>query len=119
MIVSLATGDFVRLGDDYDGDTGVAGALYRFLGAGASVDLGAEDFGDASRWVEVGSVYQWMGTAQSVDLGTTDYTDFELWKKLTPTDLISGSVGYVLLNEIGVALKREGLIGQRPRATTA
>ena len=65
MIVSLTTGDFVLLTEEWDGDAGTAESLYRYLGADATVDLGAENYDDPSRWVEVGGVYQWMGTAQA------------------------------------------------------
>ena len=111
MIELLATGDFVFLTVDWDGDTGTAGSLYKFLGAAATVDLGAENYDDASRWLEVGGVYQWMGTPDSVDLGLEDYTDFEYWKRLSATTLITDSLSYALLSEVGVLLKKEGLTG--------
>ena len=111
MVVSLTTGQFVLLTEDWDGDAGTAESLYRYLGADAAVDLGAENYDDASRWVEVGGVYAWMGTAQSRDLGLEDYTDFEHWKRLTPTTLITDSLSYALLSEIGVLLKKDGLTG--------
>ena len=49
MIVSLPTGAFVRLADDYDGDGGTPGALYRYLGAAdPAIDLGARELRDRS-----------------------------------------------------------------------
>ena len=114
QIVSLTSGAFVGLTDDYDGGQGNAGSIYRFLGATGSVDLGAENFNDPSRWVEVGGVYQWMGTAAlgvGRNLGTEDYTDFEHWKRLSATTLITDSLSYAVLSEVGVALKKEGLTG--------
>ena len=41
------------------------------------------------------------------DLGAEDYTDFELWKELTPTNLITGSLTYAVLGEIGTRLDKE------------
>ena len=111
MIVMLTTGQFVLLTEEWDGDHGTAESLYRYVGADATVDLGAENYDDPTRWVEVGGVYAWMGTAQSRDLGLEDYTDFEHWKRLTPTTLITDSLSYALLSEIGVLLKKDGLTG--------
>ena len=111
MIVSLPAGAFVRLADDFDGD-GTPGALYLYLGAAnPAIDLGAENFATGALWVEVGGTYRWMGTAESRNLGTEDYTDFEHWKRLTATNLITDSLSYALLSEVGVLLKKEGLTG--------
>ena len=52
-----------------------------------------------------------MGTAESQNLGTQVYTDFEHWKRLTATNLITDSLSYALLSEVGVLLKKEGLTG--------
>ena len=51
------------------------------------------------------------GARDRSDLGAEDYTDFEHWKELTPTTLITDSLSYALLSEVGVALKKEGLTG--------
>ena len=77
----LAFGDLVRVADD-DANADVAG-----------------------------KVFQWMGTPQTVDLGATDYADFELWKERTATSLITDSLTYAALSEVGVLMKKEGLTG--------
>ncbi|MGB7817523.1 MAG: hypothetical protein WBL35_02135, partial [Ornithinibacter sp.] len=77
---------------------------YRFTSRSGTqrVDFGdlvrvADDYGtDAS-----GKVFRYMGVAggpgTGIDLGTQDYGDFELWKELSPSVLISSTVGYVVL----------------------
>jgi len=53
--------------------------------------------------------YQWMGSdalGAGIDLGAQDYTDFELWKELTPTNLITESLTYAVLSEVGTALNK-------------
>ncbi|MDA8435110.1 MAG: hypothetical protein M0Z98_03915, partial [Actinomycetales bacterium] len=77
-------------------------------------------FGDRVRVADdadegvAGQTFEWMGTDElgaGVDLGTQDYTDFELWKQLTPTNLVTGSLSYALLGEIGCLMGKEGTTG--------
>ena len=85
----LAFGDRVRVADDYDLD------------------------GDCARR-HAGKLYEWMGTAllgTARDLGAEDYTDFELWKELTPTSLMTDSVAYAVLGEVGTHMGKEGTAG--------
>ncbi|MCH5373492.1 MAG: hypothetical protein JJ992_05915, partial [Planctomycetes bacterium] len=89
---TVAAGDLVRLTDDYSGDGGEAGGLYKFIGTAASgaINLGIEDFTDTARWLRVGGTYQYMGTSTSgaaTDLGAEDYTNFGYWKRLNPANL--------------------------------
>jgi Lipase len=116
QLATLAAGNVVRLTDDYDGDGGTAGSLYKLIGpapAGA-IDLGSEDFTDTGRWVQVGGTYQYMGTSASganADLGAQDYTDFGTWKRLNPANLITDSTVYAALSVVGTVTKKEGLTG--------
>ena len=103
MIVSLTTGDFVRLTDDYDGGTG-----HRRL----HLPLPRRDRERRPRGRELRrSLALGRGRRRlpvdghdgptSRDLGAEDYTDFEHWKELTPTTLITDSLSYALLSEVG------------------
>lgn len=42
-----------------------------------------------------------------IDLAAQDWTDFEFWKELTPTNLITESLTYAVLSEVGTALDKE------------
>src|SRR5262249_51815099 len=46
---ALVTGDHVRVGPTYGG-AGIKGGVYVFKGANGSVDLGAENYLDTTRW---------------------------------------------------------------------
>ena len=51
----------------------------------------------------------WMGTATlglNRDLGAEDYTDFELWKRVTPNNLLTESLTYAVLSEVGMLLDK-------------
>ena len=112
MIVSLTTGDFVRLTDDYDGDTGVAGSLYRFLGAaGERRSRGRE----LRRSVALGRGRRRLPVdghraGPSTSGRPTTRTSSSGRSSRRPT-LITDSLVYALLSEVGVALKKEGLTG--------
>jgi hypothetical protein len=70
----------------------------------------ADDY--ANTKAEPGTIYQFMGaTPISFDLGTTDYLDYAYWKPLSQYTLISDSVIYTALEEIGQKYKKEGLNG--------
>ena len=86
----IAHGEKIALEDDYAGG-GEPGAVYRYLGTGTALDLGAQDYSDTSRWKLLGgaplSVYRFLGAAGAVDLGYEDYSDDSRWA------LIAGIVG--------------------------
>ncbi len=86
----LLFGDRVRVADDWTGTSTVNAALN-----------------------PAGSVFQYMGANTGTgtrDLATQDYSNYELWKQLTPTSLITGSLSYAIVGEIGTAMKKE-LVG--------
>ncbi len=112
--VSLTTGQFVQLTDDFAGSHGIVGALYKYVGPSGMVDVGITNYDDTSMWQQMGNVYQWMGTDQAglgLNLGTQDYSDFEHWKKIDATHEILDSVPYTLLGEVGTRFEKEGLTG--------
>ena len=85
-------GEVVEIADGYAGG-GVAGALYRYLGGNARLDLGTEDYTDTARWARIGgdggAVYQFLGGAATDDLSLENYSDSARWK------LLGGVVGTV------------------------
>ena len=115
QVVTPTPGVLVQLTDDYSGAYGEAGAYYKYLGpANTPINLGIENFADPARWLAEGGTYQFMGTdalGKSLNLGTQDYTDFARWKRLNPRNLISDSVPFTLLSEVGAKFKKEGLTG--------
>ena len=112
---AIATGNLVKLSDDFAGSRGEVGGLYKFLGASGSIDIGIENYDDAARWEQLGGVYQFMGTGvlgKARNLGTEDYANFEHWKRLTPANLITDSFSFALLGEVGTRFQKEGLNGE-------
>ncbi|MDX5318537.1 MAG: hypothetical protein LPK38_04170, partial [Actinomycetes bacterium] len=90
--------------DDYEytANSGVRDLLFgdRVLLPGAGVD-------DDGNPIDI--VVQWMGSdalGLGQDLGSQDYADFELWKELTPTNLITDSMSYAFLGEVGTSLNK-------------
>ncbi|MEW5797300.1 MAG: hypothetical protein AB1772_13220, partial [Candidatus Zixiibacteriota bacterium] len=99
----------VTLSDDYAGGKGLAGSSYMFIGTppSGSVNLGTQDYLDNSNWVEVDGTYQFMGTSTlgtGVNLGVQDYTNYGLWKRLNPSNLITDSTVYAVLDSLGTGL---------------
>ena len=88
----LRLGDVVTVADGH-AKPGVVGATYRYVGSSGRVDLGSQNFTDASRWALVGGtpggVYRYSGAAASLDLNSTDYGNTALWT------LLAGEVGSV------------------------
>ena len=113
-VQTVATGDTVQLGANYDAATDTVGSngpdtqvnpgdvvldgttLYRYVGSSAQVcDLtgdptatAAPNFSDSTTWAQIGgtagAIYQYVGTAGSVDLNNTDYTNTADWQLVQP-----------------------------------
>ena len=100
----------MKLESGYDADKGIAGAVYRYIGApdsgAATHDLSTENYNDLSKWKQVlsggplpdlvrvsadynptlgdaGSVYRYLGPSANLDLGTQDYKNTANWQKIT------------------------------------
>ena len=85
---------------------GTAGATYRYVGAPGSVNLGAQDYTDTSKWVQVGFVtaaapgtsplnvalqagdtvtdaagdaFEYVGPSQTLDINSQNYANTALW----------------------------------------
>jgi len=67
----------------------LAGSTLRYVGPAGRLDLGLEDYRDATRWARIGGtpggLYRWLGTATSLDVNTTDFTDTTLWRAMAGT----------------------------------
>jgi len=65
---------------------GEAGSVYQYLGTRGRVELGVQDYTDASKWKRIGgeadSAYRYIGTTGSLNLGGQDYSDTTKWTKL-------------------------------------
>ena len=78
------------------------------IGFGAQVRV-ADDYNELLG--TPGGLYKYMGTSTSLNLGIQDYTNFELWKLISETNIISDSAIYTGVEELGLALNKEGLNG--------
>src|SRR5206468_6442454 len=89
---ALTTGDTVRLIGGYNGG-GVDGALYKYTGANALLDLGHTDY-STGPWQRV-----------MTDLKAEDYADSARWLKQTTIEAVSvaASVG------VGIGISAGGL----------
>jgi len=110
--VNLYADQTVRVGSGYDSSKGAAGAVYKYVGNNATINLSTANYFDTTKWVRVfsssrdvvdvnGVYYTYVGTPTTLDLGNTDYTDTTIWKpvKLYPGLTIS-SGGGVYVSEI-------------------
>ena len=89
----VTSGENVQLADGYSQTLGVPGAVYRYLGDNARLDLGNTDYTDTNLWAvvagESGGVYRYLGSGASLNLTNLDYTDAATW---LPLGGVPGSV---------------------------
>ncbi|MDP3513146.1 MAG: DUF4347 domain-containing protein, partial [Sulfuritalea sp.] len=87
----LEAGDNVLIADDYDALLGEIGGVYQYLGARGRLELGVQDYTDATKWQritgEAGSAYRYIGagTLSNANLDAQDYADTTKWAKLAGT----------------------------------
>ncbi|MDZ4253775.1 MAG: DUF4347 domain-containing protein, partial [Sulfuritalea sp.] len=87
----LQAGDNVLISDCYDALLGEIGGVYQYLGARGRLELGVQDYTDATKWQritgEAGSAYRYIGagTLSNANLDAQDYGDTSLWTKLAGT----------------------------------
>ena len=84
----------LRLGDNVLVEEGYTGGgdwdvVYRYVGPNARLDLGDQDFRDATKWKPLGgspgSVYRYLGTLETIDINSADFSDAGLWLELGGT----------------------------------
>ncbi|TFH17573.1 MAG: hypothetical protein E4H02_02555, partial [Lentisphaerales bacterium] len=109
---SLTTYDRVRVDDAYSVALGTPGSVYTYVGVTASINLGAANYQDASKWarvfpdtqdiVRVGEdYYTYIGSSAQLDLGTQSYSG-SAWSAVTllPKFSASTTAGGITVVEI-------------------
>ncbi len=86
----VAAGDVVTVDAGYERG-GNWETSYRYLGAGARLDLGIEDYADPTRWAlvggDAGSTYRYIGGNATLDLNAQDYSDATRWTRIAGNPL--------------------------------
>ena len=92
---AVVAGQTVKIAAGYNTTKGDAGAVYRYVGANATLDLAGTDYKHSSDWVKIGGAnggdYEYMGTSTTgnqLDINNQDYTDLSFWKPVLGTNLI-------------------------------
>jgi hypothetical protein len=105
----LVNGFVSALLDDYRYTT-ESGAKQLKFGDRVLVSPGYDD-----DLAEPGTVYQYMGVdmpdGTTLALGSADYTNFDLWKELSPSNLITDSLVWAGMTQLGTVLGKEGVTG--------